>query len=209
MLSRADGDPIWTHSIPDGGLLSAAVAVDSDLYVANSFGLYCLDAATGDEYWRLACGDVMSGRSRPMLAAVDGEIYASLSLGLRSSRLFCMNAAERRILWSKVVACAARLDAVGDVLYFRDQNVQALDRATGQLLWTYPATGCNPVTYAGGLAYFVDSTDQGRLVALDRHTGSKVWELAGVKSCDAFIKIDGAGFLKTPDGVMHAFIFKG
>ncbi|KPK34280.1 MAG: hypothetical protein AMJ65_18525, partial [Phycisphaerae bacterium SG8_4] len=46
MLSRADGAPIWTRSIPDEGMLSAAVAVDDALYVANAFGLYCLDAAT-------------------------------------------------------------------------------------------------------------------------------------------------------------------
>jgi outer membrane protein assembly factor BamB len=65
------------------------------------------------------------------------------------------------------------------------------------------------VTYAEGLAYFVDSRDQGRLVALNRYTGSKVWELAGMKSCNAFIKTDGAGYVKTHDGVVHAIAFKG
>ncbi len=209
MLSRADGNPIWTRSIPDEGMLSAPVAVNNDLYVASAVGLYCLDAATGDESWRLACGDVTSSRARPMLAAADGEIYASMSLGLRSSRLFCMNVAQRKILWSRVVDCAARLDAIGDVLYVRDQNIQALEAATGRLLWACPAEGCNPVTYAGDLAYFVDSSDQGCLVALDRYTGARVWELAGIKSCDAFIRVDGTGFLKTPDGVVHAFMFKG
>ena len=209
VLNCADGDSIWTRSIPDGGMLSGAVAVDDELYVANALGLYCLDAQTGDESWRLACGDLKSSRARPMLAGANGEIYASMSLGLRRSRLFCMNAASRKILWSKVVACAARLDAIGDVLYVRDQNVQALDGTTGQLLWTCPAEGCNPVTYAEDLAYFVDSSDQGTLVALDRYTGVKVWEMAGIKSCDTFIKIDSTGFLKTPDGVVHAFIFKG
>ena len=209
VLSRADGNPIWTHSIPDGGMLSAAVAIDDNLYVASAFGLYCLDAETGDEAWRLACGDVRSGRARPMLAAANGEIYASMSLGLRGSRLFCMNVAQREILWSRVVDCAARLDAVGDVLYVRDQNIRALEGTTGRLLWTCPAEGCNPVTYAEGLAYFVDSREKGRLVALDRYTGARVWELPGIKSCDAFIKIDGTGFLKTTDGFVHAFIFKG
>lgn len=209
MLSRADGEPIWTRTISDGGLLSAAVAIDDSLYVANACGLYCLDAETGDESWRLACGDVRSSRARPMLAAANGKIYASMSLGFRGSRLFCMDAANREIIWSKVVDCAARLDAVGDVLYVRDQNVRALEGTTGRLLWTCPAEGCNPVTYAEDLAYFVDSSDQGRLVALDRYTGTRVWELPGIKSCDAFIKVDGTGFLKTPDGFVHAFIFKG
>lgn len=209
MLSRADGAPIWTRSIPDEGMLSEAVAIDDTLYIANAFGLYCLDAATGDESWRLACGDVKSSRARPMLAAANGEIYASMSLGLRSSRLFCMNVSKRRILWSRVVDCAARLDAVGDVLYVRDQNIRALDGSTGRMLWTRPAAGCNPVTYAEGLAYFVDSSDQGSLVALDRYTGARVWELAGIKSCDAFIRVDGTAFLKTPDGIVRALIFEG
>jgi hypothetical protein len=41
------------------------------------------------------------------------------------------------------------------------------------------------------------------------YTGSKVWELAGMRSCNAFIKVDSTGFLKTHDGVIHAIIFKG
>ena len=209
MLSRADGNPIWTRSIPDEGALSVPVAAENDLYVAGVLGLYCLDAATGDEVWRLACGDVRSGRSRPMLAAENGQIYASISLGLRRSRLFCVNAARREILWSRVVDGAARLDAVGDVLYVRDQNIRAVDGSTGRLLWARPAEGCNPVTYAEDLAYFVDASDQGRLVALDRYTGTRVWEMAGVKSCDAFIRVNGKGFLRTPDGVIHALVFKG
>ena len=144
-----------------------------------------------------------------MLAAANGQIYASISLGLRRSRLFCMNAARREIVWSRVVDGAARLDAVGDVLYVRDQNIHAVDGSTGRLLWAHSAEGCNPVTYAEDLAYFVDASDQGRLVALDRYTGTRVWEMAGVKSCDAFIKVNGKGFLRTADGVVHALVFKG
>lgn len=209
VLRRDNAVPIWTRSFPHGGMLSAAVASGGSLYVANAFGLYCLDASTGDESWRLACGDVESGRGRPMLAVADGQIYASVSLGLRRSRLFCMNVARREILWSRVVDGAARLDAVGDVLYVRDQNIRAVDGSTGRLLWSSPAEGCNPVTYAGGLAYFVDSRDQGRLVALDRYTGVRVWEMSGLKSCDAFIRVSGTGFIKSPDGTVRALIFEG
>ena len=209
MLASATGKPLWTHSIPDGGLLSAPVLVNNDVYVANAGGLYCLNIATGDESWRLAYGDVISGPGRPLLAAADAEIYASLSLGLGASRLICMERSAREILWSRDVAHVTHLYAIGDMLYLRDQNVHALDGTTGQLLWTCPAAGCNPVTYAEGLAYFVDSRDQGRLVALNRYTGCKVWELAGMKSCNAFIKIDSTGYVKTHDGVVHAIVFKG
>jgi len=209
MLNCANGKPLWTHSIPDGGLLSAAIVVNDDLYAANAVRLYCLDITTGGESWRLAYDDVISGQGRPLLAAADGEIYVALSLGFGASRLLCMELTEHTILWSRVVAQVTHLYVIGDMLYLRNQNVQALDRTTGQLLWTYPATGCNPLTYTEELAYFVDSSNQGRLVALNRYTGCKVWELAGMKSCNAFIKVDSTGFLKTKDGVIHAIIFKG
>lgn len=209
MLSCANGTALWTHPIPDGGLLSAAAVVNNNLYVANAIGLYCLNITTGHESWRLACGDVTSGRGRPLLAAADGEIYVALSLGLGASRLLCMDITEHKMLWSKTAAHVTHLYAIGDMLYLRDQNVQALDRTTGKLLWTCQATGCNPVTYVEELAYFVDSSDQGRLIALNRYTGSKVWELAGMRSCSAFIKVNGTGFLKTQDGVIYAIIFKG
>jgi hypothetical protein len=209
MLDCHNGEPLWTHSIPDGGLLSASLSVNGDVYVANASGLYCLNTATGQESWKLAYGNVISGPGRPLLAGTNADVYASLSLGLGASRLLCVDLAARTISWSKDTTPVTHLYAIDDMLYLRDQNVQALDRTTGQLLWTYPATGCNPVTYAERLAYFVDARDQGRLVALDRYTGRRVWELAGMKSCNAFVKIDSTGYVKTHDGVVHAFVFKG
>jgi outer membrane protein assembly factor BamB len=209
MFNCANGKSLWTHSIPDGGLLSAAVVAGNNLYVANSFGFYCLNATTGNELWRLDCGGVISSRSRPLLVVADGKIYASFSPGFSTSRLICMEPTGHRISWSKTVSHATHLYAIGNMLYLRNQNIQALDGTTGRLLWSCPATGCNPVTYAEGLAYFVDSSNQGCLVALNRHTGSKVWELGGMKSCNAFIKVDSTGFLKSQDGIIYAINLKG
>lgn len=209
MLGCADGRLLWRHSIPDGGLLSAAAVVNDKLYVANAIGLYCLDITTGHESWRLACGDVTHTQGRPLMAVADEEIYAAFSLGFDTSRLLCTEVTGRKMLWSKVVAHVTHLYAIGDTLYLRDQNIQALDGTTGRLLWTCPATGCNPVTYAEGLAYFVDTSNQGRLVALNRYTGCRVWELVGMRSCNAFVKVNSTGFLKTHDGVIRAIIFKG
>jgi outer membrane protein assembly factor BamB len=209
MINCANGKSLWTHSMSDGGLMSVAVTLHNDLYVANSFGFYCLNAATGKEIWRLEYSNVISNRSRPLLAAADGEIYASLSAGFSSSQLICMEPTARKICWSKTVPHITHLYAIDDILYLRNQNIQALDGTTGRLLWNCPATGCNPVTYTEGLAYFVDSSSQGCLKALDRYTGSKVWELGGMKSCNAFIKVNSTGFLKSQDGIVYAINLKG
>ncbi|MCP4613650.1 MAG: PQQ-binding-like beta-propeller repeat protein [Planctomycetes bacterium] len=209
MFNCATGKSLWTHSIPDGGLLSAAVVAGNNLYVAYSFGFYCLNATTGNELWRLDCGGITSSRSRPLLAAANGKIYASFTPGFGTSRLICMEPTGRRIRWSKTVSHATHLYAIDNMLYLRNQNIQALDGITGRLLWSYQATGCNPVTYTDGLAYFVDSSSQGCLKALNRYTGSKVWELVGMKSCNAFIKVDSTGFLKNQNGIVYAIDFKG
>ena len=210
MINRANGKSLWERQISGGGLLSSAVAVNDNLYIANSLGFYCLNTTTGKPSWRLDYGSVISGRSRPLLATTDGEIYASLNPGLgTSSRLICMELKGHRIRWSKTVSHITHLYANDNMLYIRNQNIQALDGLTGRLLWNCPATGCNPVTYIEGLAYFVDTSNQGCLKALDMYTGSKIWELDGIKSCNTFIKVNGTGFLKSQEGIVYAIDLKG
>jgi len=209
MLSSANGKVLWTHPIPDGGLLSRPAVMDNKLYVANSAGLYCLDITSGQQFWRLACPDAASGWPRPLLVAADGQIYAAIGIGFGSSRLLCIEPTEHRVLWSKVVANVTHLHTAGDTIYLRNQNVQALDRTTGELIWSCQATGCSPITDADGLLYFVDSSSPGHLVALNKQTGSKVWQLDGMSSCSTFIKVNSTGYIKTNDGVVHAIVFNG
>jgi outer membrane protein assembly factor BamB len=209
MINCTTGESLWTHSISKGGLLSSAIAINDDLYIANSLGFFCLNATTGKQSWRLDYGNIESSRNRPLLAATDDEIYASLNSGLSSSRLICMESKGHTIRWSKTVPHVTHLYAIDDMLYIRNQNIQALEGTTGRLVWNCPATGCNPVTYTEGLAYFVDSSSQGCLKALNRYTGRKVWELGGMKSCNTFIKVDNTGFLKSQQGVVYAINLKG
>jgi hypothetical protein len=209
MISRANGKALWTHSISDGGLLSSAVVMNDELFVSTSAGLCCLNAETGGELWKLDYSDVKSSRSRPLLTAEGDEIYASVNSGLNAARLIRIEPQRRTIVWAKTVPHVSHLYAIDDIIYVRSQNIQALNAATGRLLWSCPATGCNPVTYSDRLAYFVDSRSRGSLKALDRHTGSKVWELSGVKSCNAFITVNNIGFLKSQDGTIYEINLKG
>ena len=65
-----------------------------------------------------------------------------------------------------------------------------LDAITGKPSWVRPVEG-------EGLLHFIDSGNRGRLLALDQHTGRKAWEMAGLRSRDAFLRVGGTGYLKT------------
>ncbi|MBC8217357.1 MAG: PQQ-binding-like beta-propeller repeat protein, partial [Planctomycetes bacterium] len=90
MLRRADGNPIWTRSIPDGGMLSAAVAVGDDLYVAPALGPSCLHAANCDESWRLGLWHVPYAPPRPPFSVTGAGILASTCPALPHRLLVCL-----------------------------------------------------------------------------------------------------------------------
>ena len=205
MLDATNGQVVWTRPIPDHGLLSPAAAMGADLYVVSGGWLYCLDVATGRPRWHKAFDDVKSGWTRPLLAARDGRIYIVQRLRNGSSRMMCMGSATRRLVWSRAVPQAVHLLAAGRQLYLRARDVLAYDTTTGDLAWVFNADGCGPMTWADGVLHFVDSGRCGRLVALDASTGERVWEMTGMRSCDAFIRTGNTGYLKTGDGVVHAF----
>jgi len=85
--------------------------------------------------------------------------------------------------------------------------VLALDQAAGDPVWQVKAAGCSPVTEWDDLVCFVDRTREGRLIAINRHTGRIAWQVPGLHSCNAFVKVGRRGYLKTEDSVVLAFTF--
>jgi outer membrane protein assembly factor BamB len=209
VLSASDGDLLWSRSIPNDNLLSEASAIGDKIFIAGGEALYCFDSVSGEQSWRMELGEEASRWVRPLLAVDEGQICVAFGLGSGKSKLFCMAAEDREVIWSKVTPQILRLCFAGENLYLRTQDVFALDRKSGAELWKFSSRGCSPVTYADSGVYFIDSNGQGQLVMLDCRTGDKVWDLIGMRSCDEFLRVGNTGYLKTDDGAIHIIAFSG
>lgn len=205
MLDAQTGTPIWTRSLAGEGLASRALASGDRLYVATGKGMHCLEVKSGREVWVKRFDREERGLGRPLLAIDDERIYFAQAGNGQTSRLVCMDLRTREFIWHRSVPWVRSLVAAGQGLYLRGHRVVALDSRSGQPLWARDAAGCGPLTLFDGLVHFVDSSSRGRLIALEQHTGRTTWEIAGLRSCDAFTKLGTTGYIKTQDGVVHAF----
>ena len=123
--------------------------------------------------------------------------------------LHCLDLSTHRALWREPVGQVRHLLATSRGVYLRTQGIVARDGRTGRVLWTRRAAGCGPMTADAGLLYLTDSRQAGRLVALDQRSGAEAWQLAGIRSCDAFRRVGPTGYVKAHDGVIHAFALRG
>ena len=203
-LDAVTGRPVWKWSSPDTGRPSLATAMGGNVYVASAAAIYCLGAESGEQVWRLDFGAGQTARRRPLLAIGGGRAYVACPTPSPMSRLVCVHLGGPRILWTRTIPRPLHLLAAEDVLYVRGSEVLAMDAISGTLRWSRPAAGCSPLTADDGLLHVVDSTDAGRLIALDRHTGRPEWEISGIRSCGAFVPTGDLGLVKTLDGVVHA-----
>ena len=207
LLQASNGKVIWSYSIPEEYLLSSAAVEGNSLYVSGAEGIYCLDVDTGTELWRVAYSIEMDKKTRPLLAASETHLYTSLGLSGDKGILLSIDINDRKVNWAKVMSDVSQICVINEKLYVRNDNVQALDRQSGELLWAYASGGGSGITYSNGKIYFVDSN--GSLTALYEQSGNKVWQLAGMNSCDAFVKVGKTGYIRTNEGTIRKIIFKG
>ena len=208
LIDARSGEGIWSRAIAGEGPLSCAVAHGGRLAVVTSKALHCLEAATGREAWRKGLEATAPGCGRPLLALAGNRLYVAQARVGQGVRLSCVDLGAREVAWRRRVPGARCLLAVGDGVYLRGQRILALDGRTGKPMWRCAAEGCGPLTVVDGLLHFVDSSGRGRLVALHPHTGQTAWEIAGIRSCDAFAKVGRTGYIRTRDGIVHALAFR-
>jgi len=202
VVDAATGRSVWTRALPAGPLSPVADAGE-DLMVASCGAVYGLDPASGRERWRTPYRDRLAPTLAPLVAVGGKRVYVA-GADDGGGRLLCLDAASRRLLWTRRVPRPRHLLASAEGVYLRCENVQALDESSGRSLWTCRADGCGPLTCTDGLIRFVDSGRDGRLVAVDRQTGRIAWEMAGLRSCGAFLAAGDTGYVRTWDGVVHA-----
>jgi len=209
VLAAPNGRVLWTETIGEDNLLSPAVADRHSLYVAGTEGVYCLDIESGTRTWNLPYSIQMDKRTKPIAALSETHFYACLGILSGRDILLGIERARRRVVWAKTISDVSYLHATRDKVYVRNGGVQALDSRNGRLIWHHTSRGEGPLICSNGLVYLVDSDRRGRLIALNELTGHRVWGLAGMHSCCAFVKIGGSGYLRTANGAIHKIIIKG
>lgn len=164
----------------EGDILAATT---DDGYPSNC-GVYRLDSHTGKTVWKVTTDAGIKNN----IAVDAGRIYAQDARG----GVYCIDADTGRLVWKRNL-CLRRADystapvliAQNVVIVGSNRSVFALDRETGDLVWSAD----NLKAYAGGATHarYVYDREHDQIIvgpqwqamiALDRLTGEKRWENA-------------------------------
>jgi outer membrane protein assembly factor BamB len=133
-LDAASGQARWQGGIlTHGAVESRPTIVNGRVYVGSGDSrLYCLDAATGGEYWHYSTSDAIY--ASPLLE--DGVVYVASSGNL----LAALDALSGEPVWKLRIRIALIYTlALGqDAIYFvaqGDPNLYAVDKGSGKLRW--------------------------------------------------------------------------
>jgi eukaryotic-like serine/threonine-protein kinase len=189
-LDAATGVLMW--SFETGAVVHASPAVVNGTVYIGSWDsyLYALDAATGRQKWRFKSGEdplihnQVGFQSSP--AVVDDTVY----VGCRDGHVYALDAHTGKKRWdystsqSWVNGTPAVRDGVVYVGTSDTQRFHGLDAKTGRMRFVFDAHALvfSSPAIAGELVYF--GAFNGRIYALDVHTGQLVWQFQtdGAKS---------------------------
>lgn len=207
-LDARTGAEIWRRAVDGESCMSRAVVVGDNIYAAGRNGIYCVNADSGEVRWHLPCRFYTWPGSKPLIASAgSGRLFVAAGSKDGRSLVRRIDTATQHCLWEKLVPRVTHISVDSARIYLRCQDVLALDQATGDPVWKVRAAGCSPVTECDDLVCFVDRTREGRLIAINRHTGRITWQVPGLHSCNAFVKVGRRGYLKTEDSIVRAFTF--
>jgi outer membrane protein assembly factor BamB len=188
-LNVADGTEVWRFKgVPElGGLLASAnpaVAGGSVVVTFSSGELVALDVKTGTAQWndalaRASRGSAVSGLADISASPVidDGVVYAT---GV-ATRTVAIQLKTGQRLWDLPIGSAHTPAVAGNALFLvdLDDNLMAIDRKTGEVMWSNRlpvqrakrkhTTWAGPVL-AGGSLYLV--SNEGQLISVDPAKGS-------------------------------------
>ena len=211
---------LWSRSIGHGekllGLRQKPFVADGRVYAASSHDgqVYAIDAATGRDIWRTdtklrLTGGPGAGGGMVVVGSINGDVVA-LAADSGAERWRARVSSE--ILSTPLIA--------GDVVVVRsgDGHVFGFDLTDGKQRWAFeralpslslrgspsPVLGANDIVYLG--------YEDGALIALRAHDGSKAWEQAvaqpeGRSEIERLADIDG-DVIAAPDAV-YAISYKG
>lgn len=188
-LDPQTGRDVWTYECGDAisrWLYSAPSPIEEDILVGSARWLARLNPADGSQRWRNTDGvDWISCYCTP--ASARGIIIMAgnwLTLTGKGKGIYAVNAADGKTLWAgDEPGLHGAPTIVGNIVYYNnirgDFRMAELD--TGKVLWTYPMNpgGGNhwsPVTPVARGHRVITGTADGRMMALDTETRTRVWE---------------------------------
>lgn len=193
----ADGPELLWHYDGLGDGYSSAAIFNGNIFVSGAEGddgfIYALDSE-GNLLWKSPYGKEWTesypgARSTPLV--YNDKLYMVSGMG----RIFCMNPADGKMVWDidLVKAYGARnikwgitenLAFLGEKIFCTPggevHNVIALNKDTGELIWTSPANGevsayCSPnVVEYNGINLLITQTASS-IVCLNADNGEMLW----------------------------------
>ncbi len=166
-LSRIDGHRVWSRDIES---TTVPVVAAGTVYVLASDELHALDAATGDQRWRVPFDHHLNLG----LTIIDDTLLGVIE----PSTVVALSASDGSIRWQRELAAPPVHSAVADAarvyLTLADASVVAVSRADGQVLWTRTLEGAlaPPAVVADRLIVGSASND---VFALNTRSGSLAW----------------------------------
>lgn len=185
-LNAQDGDILWRQEL-EGAVRAAPTVLGSKVFVvARDDKSYGLDAQNGRIKWRVqsAAGEagVVGGASPAALGPIvvmpfaSGEVIGTLVRNGRQVWSAALSGGRRGKVRARIS------DITGDPVIDRDRvyvanqsgRLLALDRRSGDRLWSVNDGSLGPAWPAGGSLFYV--SDEARLVRLDASDGSEIWD---------------------------------
>jgi outer membrane protein assembly factor BamB len=189
------GARLWSYRRPPGGP-SALVARGGRVTFAGD-SVVALDAATGRELWRRGLD------SHAGFAESDGDAEAFYT-GTEQRRIYAFRASDGAVLWERQLGAdwphgglVRGLTLSGDTVFavlehhtginghIGTGDVFAMDRRTGEVLWTYrngDGTRLSIFQSAGRVAgglLILSANWENHFVAVNRGSGAEAWRAVG------------------------------
>ena len=201
-IDESSGELRWEAAVALSSelpLIFPLTATGANLYVSDDNQVHALDSATGRLAWSFDAGDVVDSPPR----ASDGVVY------LRSySAAYALDESTGKQRWRydlDIYPGPGRAPSIADgvwALVDGGAAVQALDAATGQLLWSYEAGYVSLSGAVDGMVFVTD--EEAAFHALDAATGTEMWSLPGWSLAEVTV-VDGVLYANSLDGYLHTF----
>ncbi|WOI54863.1 PQQ-binding-like beta-propeller repeat protein [Palleronia sp. LCG004] len=184
-LDVTSGRILWSQDLGASAAGAPTVVGDRVFVVGRDATGWAIDAATGRVEWTTNGTPSPSGVMGGAAPAVSGDLVVMPFASRELVGLFRQGGTQRWIsdvagsrrgrVYASITDISGDPVIVGGTVYAGSPagRINAVDLATGDLLWSAEEGAMSPVVVAGGSVFAV--SDRSELVRLDAATGDRIW----------------------------------